>query len=347
MRWMIIFILGLLALSAQAASFDCNKASTKVEKMICSDPELSKLDDDLGKYYHGALAKADDTQKKLIVLEEKRRLKDSRNVCQDKPCLKKAYISILEYLAAFAGTELPPEAIQNGQWIYRDGGVQQEKPLCQNLLKRLNKYDSHESLANRCSWNVIASYPKFTVPPWEKLDSKEYEDLITKLEKYWQEGPDGYFHKLHGLNEGSDTFYRSQARDFIKYGGRLEVWRTTLSSSNSANPRYNNLSSNKQTIVRMSGGYPVQPPSKELDARLDAICKGVPRAKPRGEIFYVTSDLTGPDPTVDAGTFGIASGHDLMIYEGKPIFVGEESIWRDSQVGLVGYCSFEFEKGEK
>lgn len=37
---------------AQGASFDCQKATTATELLICSDPELSKLDEELGKAYH-------------------------------------------------------------------------------------------------------------------------------------------------------------------------------------------------------------------------------------------------------------------------------------------------------
>jgi len=40
---LIFAALLLTANIACAASFDCAKASTKVEKMICSDPELSML----------------------------------------------------------------------------------------------------------------------------------------------------------------------------------------------------------------------------------------------------------------------------------------------------------------
>lgn len=45
----MLCLLGLLvlALPAQAASFDCAKAGTKVEKLICGDVELSKLDEEL------------------------------------------------------------------------------------------------------------------------------------------------------------------------------------------------------------------------------------------------------------------------------------------------------------
>jgi len=41
----------LLALSAQAASFDCGKAQTKVEHLICDNPEISVLDDEMAKLY--------------------------------------------------------------------------------------------------------------------------------------------------------------------------------------------------------------------------------------------------------------------------------------------------------
>jgi uncharacterized protein YecT (DUF1311 family) len=37
-----------------AASFDCARAMTMAEKAICIEPELSRLDDDLGHVYHKA-----------------------------------------------------------------------------------------------------------------------------------------------------------------------------------------------------------------------------------------------------------------------------------------------------
>ena len=33
-------------------SFDCRKATTEVEKLICSDDELAKLDVEMSKSYH-------------------------------------------------------------------------------------------------------------------------------------------------------------------------------------------------------------------------------------------------------------------------------------------------------
>jgi uncharacterized protein YecT (DUF1311 family) len=44
-----------VAAPATAASFDCAKARTKVEKLICKDPQLSRQDEDLAKAYGEAL----------------------------------------------------------------------------------------------------------------------------------------------------------------------------------------------------------------------------------------------------------------------------------------------------
>jgi len=332
-----------VASPTQAASFDCEKAATKVEKLICVNPEISSLDDDLGQVYQSTIAGANDEQKLRLEANQKHWLKHTRNICKNDSCVKQAYITQLSAIEKFSSSA----SAKGGDWIYR-GGTNQQGPLCEDLLMRLNRYDRKESLDNRCSWNVIASYPLFSDPLWEELDSKKYEDLIAKIEKYEQETPDGYFHRLTGIRKMQpDLAYRNRAKDFIKNGGRLQVWRTKLSPFNFSNSKGNRDPSKVQTIIRMSGGYPMQPHSKELDGKLANICKGMPWVDTPGTIVFVTPDLSGPDPRVDAGTFGILSGHDLKIYEGETTLVGEESIWRDSPNGLVGYCDFEFAKGKK
>src|ERR1035441_10939093 len=59
MKRQVVLLLCLVLVSAcgpWAASFDCTKARSKVEKAICADPELSKLDDQLAVVYKSALA---------------------------------------------------------------------------------------------------------------------------------------------------------------------------------------------------------------------------------------------------------------------------------------------------
>jgi uncharacterized protein YecT (DUF1311 family) len=53
--WMVLG--WLLLASAQAASFDCAKAKSKLEKIICKDAELSKLDEEMAALY-GQIIKA-------------------------------------------------------------------------------------------------------------------------------------------------------------------------------------------------------------------------------------------------------------------------------------------------
>jgi len=82
-----MFCLSLLMLAqvASAAGFDCTKASTKVEKLICADSDLSILDSALSGYYWLALL----TNKKLKSTQ-KDWLKE-RNKCLDKACLQNSY----------------------------------------------------------------------------------------------------------------------------------------------------------------------------------------------------------------------------------------------------------------
>jgi uncharacterized protein len=71
------------------AGFDCRKASTKIEKMICSDKDLSLLDARLMSLYNGKLSYT--LKPKEYKKSQKDWLKIKRNICQDQLCLKIAY----------------------------------------------------------------------------------------------------------------------------------------------------------------------------------------------------------------------------------------------------------------
>ena len=93
-----LFIAVVHALPAYAASYDCKKAVTAVEKMICSDAELSKLDEKLVKVYAHALVVASDPD--LLKSEQRAWLKKCRNVNSDTISLKEAYgVRIIELTA--------------------------------------------------------------------------------------------------------------------------------------------------------------------------------------------------------------------------------------------------------
>lgn len=56
MRIPILLAALLFPGAAHAASFDCAKAKARIEKMICGDPELSRLDGETARAYAEALA---------------------------------------------------------------------------------------------------------------------------------------------------------------------------------------------------------------------------------------------------------------------------------------------------
>jgi len=90
----------VLALATQAASFDCGKAASKIEKLICGDDELSKLDETLSKTYQQALARSGD-DKSHVIKEQREWLKFYRAYCKDTACLKEEGLKRIHELAEY------------------------------------------------------------------------------------------------------------------------------------------------------------------------------------------------------------------------------------------------------
>lgn len=72
-----------------SASFDCAKAATNIEKMICGSAAIAKLDVDLAQRYT-SLIKLAPQDKKLAQTEQREWLKE-RNQCSTERCLKESY----------------------------------------------------------------------------------------------------------------------------------------------------------------------------------------------------------------------------------------------------------------
>lgn len=93
----VFALCAVVSTGAQAASFDCAKAGTLVEKAICSDAALSDLDSQLGRAYKATLANS--TAPEPLKAEQKSWLA-KRNQCKDTACLVSAYQSRLSALGA-------------------------------------------------------------------------------------------------------------------------------------------------------------------------------------------------------------------------------------------------------
>ncbi len=97
----IVFLMLLIVLTpgiVLAVSFDCSKASTSVEKKICSSQTLSGLDEDLAKAYDSALMVSDNPG--MVRNGQQKWLRTVRDRCRDEACLKTAYEKRLAQLGA-------------------------------------------------------------------------------------------------------------------------------------------------------------------------------------------------------------------------------------------------------
>ncbi len=97
--WGAAFIITLaFVTSSGAASFDCAKAKSKIEKAICADPKLSQFDEDLNRYY-GVATEALKDGALCLKSDERAWVKIVRDKCGPKTdCLAKAYLGRLATL---------------------------------------------------------------------------------------------------------------------------------------------------------------------------------------------------------------------------------------------------------
>ena len=83
-------------LVAHATSFDCNLGHSATEKLICHNPDLSKLDDQLGKLYWKARRAVADKRSFRADSDAKWSWREAH--CTDETCLTTWYSGRIEEL---------------------------------------------------------------------------------------------------------------------------------------------------------------------------------------------------------------------------------------------------------
>jgi len=93
MRWLnfLFIIFPIFVSQSHAASFDCAKARSPVEKSICSNNELSKLDEELAEVYKSAAK--DYPVQNYVKIRQREWVKENSSCSKDKmaSCLKSNY----------------------------------------------------------------------------------------------------------------------------------------------------------------------------------------------------------------------------------------------------------------
>ncbi len=182
-KWIALVMLALGANFACAASFDCDKAGTKVEKMICADPELSKLDEELGKAYNKALEANSD---QASIKQKQRDWLKERRYCTEKKCLKSAYKKRLlafsrKDVSTSADTTIKQNSETNQRYRFqltKGSGV----AVCDAYLERLNttKYES-PPYCGRPENDSVEGFAKLNRVP---LSPNDVHDLYPIIRTY-------------------------------------------------------------------------------------------------------------------------------------------------------------------
>lgn len=96
----------ILSSPAFSASFDCTKAISNIEKLICSDEQLSELDSEMAELYFSNFNEITNAkQKNNFKSTQIKWLKEKVNQCHESECIKNEYISRIshfKYLTAIS-----------------------------------------------------------------------------------------------------------------------------------------------------------------------------------------------------------------------------------------------------
>ena len=101
MKHLIVLALLLGSGVATAASFNCKKAATLVEKEICANPTLGRLDDALKKNYDGALATNIGEEARREIKSSQRLWLKKRDSCKTAACIEAMYRQRIDALCDY------------------------------------------------------------------------------------------------------------------------------------------------------------------------------------------------------------------------------------------------------
>ena len=158
----------LTALSvANAASFDCKQARSDVEKMVCSDTELSSRDEQLAAAYKAALDSAKTEQDKARIRASQREWIAVRDACDSLPCLRDRYQQ--RYAILLEGS---PHGIAKAfQIIQNDSNWPEASRMCQDFEQNLNEFPALPPMV--CERSLSRKFPQFRRPSWREWNEEE------------------------------------------------------------------------------------------------------------------------------------------------------------------------------
>lgn len=212
-----IVLLAAIATSAShAASFDCKRASTAVEKLICNDPDLSRLDTELDARYRERRSAGTDG-----LVEEQRSWLAKRNACNNTACIKIHYLNRLSEVKE-RGKSLADIAARLELPKY-----EKDRDTCPRLLDHLKRWQDVAVVA------PVVTADSIDAPALrEKLDSCDPKKLAEHYviePRVWQANnldsvPEDE-HKSYGtgyvMRRGFRLYETKNSNELLLYGGSV------------------------------------------------------------------------------------------------------------------------------
>ncbi len=194
MRTLLLIAGFLVAPLASGASFDCAKAIAPVEKMICSDKDLSALDDTLSEIF--SLETGSGAENGRLRTSQRGWL-TGRNSCKDSVCIKQHYEKRIAELSCSPQSRLAGSAIGTLQCTNFSMRIV-EQELTQ-LEERYGKKASEES--------NNPEYTKRTLDE-EKKVWRDYRSAQCALYGAMEGGSDGWKNAFASTCELDETTKR-------------------------------------------------------------------------------------------------------------------------------------------
>ncbi len=181
----ILFV--LFSTQALAGSFDCNKTSSWLEKSVCSDEVLSKLDEQMAKAYHDALASLSPEGQKETKEYQRQWLEEISYI---KPEHDKFYAERKEYSA----TDHDEYIVRDLRDSYKER-IEQLQQILTKFRGRIFRdvYVSYSETNKTCEYLLVKRtliYPQIENPRDE--NEKSWNALV------FRKAHDGFKKHLHG-----------------------------------------------------------------------------------------------------------------------------------------------------
>ena len=162
-----------------SASFDCAKAKTKIEKLICANPKLSQLDEKVSALYKKVLEQSpvpEDTKE-----QQREWVKDRRNLCKDAACLEEAYASRisdleedLKRLPFKPVLEKPLLTFPADPAEKRDAAAGLEQPIKKVPFELIGRISSGHD-AGGAKYDIISAKTYYTIRyGWDLTDEQKH-----------------------------------------------------------------------------------------------------------------------------------------------------------------------------